>query len=73
MQQLTGFTAEKIMEDLKGVVFENPMKMDDSGNPHLEAADEYLSGNIRKKLEFMKENYPDDSRYQGRKRRLCRI
>ena len=63
MQQLTGFTAEKIMEDLKGVVFENPMKMDDSGNPHLEAADEYLSGNIRKKLEFMKENYADDSRY----------
>ena len=63
MQQLTGFTAEKIMEDLKGVVFENPMKMDDNGNPRLEAADEYLSGNIRKKLEFMKENYADDSRY----------
>lgn len=63
MQQLTGFTAEKIMEDLKGVIFENPMKMDDTGNPHLEAADEYLSGNIRKKLEFMKENYADDSRY----------
>ena len=63
MQQLTGFTAEKIMEDLKGVVFENPMKMDDSGDPHLEAADEYLSGNIRKKLEFMKENFADDSRY----------
>lgn len=63
MQQLTGFTAEKIMEDLKGVVFENPMKMDDNGNPHLEAADEYLSGNIRKKLEFMQENYGNDSRY----------
>ena len=64
MQQLTGFTAEKIMEDLKGVVFENPMKMDDNGNPHLEAADEYLSGNIRKKLEFLKENYADDTRYE---------
>ena len=63
MQQLTGFTAEKIMEDLKGVIFENPMKMDDSGNPRLEAADEYLSGNIRKKLEFMQEHYADDSRY----------
>jgi len=63
MQQLTGFTADKIMEDLKGVVFENPMKMDNSGNPHLEAADEYLSGNIRKKLEFMKENYADETRY----------
>ena len=63
MQELTGFTAEKILEDLKGVVFENPMETDMYGNPRLEAADEYLSGNIRKKLEFMQENYGDDSRY----------
>lgn len=63
MQELTGFTKDKILSDLHGIVFENPMKMDSAGNPVLEASDEYLSGNIRKKLEFMKENYADDSRY----------
>lgn len=63
MQELTGFSKEKILDDLKNIVYENPMKTDEAGNPHLESADEYLSGNIRKKLEYMKENFGDDSRY----------
>ena len=63
MQELTGFTAEKILDDLKNVVYENPMKLDENGNPRLESADEYLSGNIRIKLEYMQEHYADDSRY----------
>ena len=64
MQELTGFTAEKILDDLKNVVYENPMKLDENGNPRLESADEYLSGNIRIKLEYMQEHYADDSRYE---------
>ena len=63
MQQLTGFTKEKIMDDLQGVIFENPQKSDAAGNPSLETADEYLSGNIRKKLKFMQEHHADDPRY----------
>lgn len=63
MQDLTGFSAEKIMTDLEGVLFENPMLTDENGKPHLETADEYLSGNIRKKLEFMQKNYSDNSKY----------
>ncbi|MCQ2460503.1 MAG: hypothetical protein MJ081_09060, partial [Ruminococcus sp.] len=63
MSSLTGMTAEKLLSDLKGVVYENPQKMDENGNPHLEMSDEYLSGNVRAKLKFLKENYADDSRY----------
>ncbi|MBQ6944679.1 MAG: helicase [Ruminococcus sp.] len=63
MQELTGFSEEKILSELKGVVFENPIKMDENGKPRLEASDEYLSGNIRTKLEYMKTFHAGDSRY----------
>lgn len=63
MQELTGFSEEKILSELKGVVFENPIKMDENGKPQLEASDEYLSGNIRTKLEYMKTFHAGDSRY----------
>lgn len=63
MQELTGFSEEKILSELKGVVFENPIKMDENGKPRLEASDEYLSGNIRTKLEYMKTFHAEDSRY----------
>lgn len=63
MQELTGFSEEKILSELKGVVFENPIKKDENGKPRLEASDEYLSGNIRTKLEYMKTFHADDSRY----------
>lgn len=63
MSQLTGKTAEDLLSDLKGVVYENPQKIDENGNPHLEMSDEYLSGNVREKLKFLKENYADDTRY----------
>ena len=65
MKHLTGFEESKILEDLQGVVYRNPMKPDENGNPHLETADEYLSGNIRKKLEFMQEHFADVPEYAG--------
>ena len=63
MQELTGFSEEKILSELNGVVFENPMKKDENGKPRLETSDEYLSGNIRTKLEYMKAFHTDDNRY----------
>ena len=44
MAQLTGKTEEKITEELVGVIFKNPL------TDQWESGDEYLSGNIRDKL-----------------------
>lgn len=52
IEQLTGFTEEKIISDLRGLIFQNPMRIDDNGNYVWETADEYLSGNVREKLRF---------------------
>lgn len=46
---LTQKTREEIIEELKGVIFHNPV------TDNWEPADEYLSGNIRKKLEIAKQ------------------
>ena len=54
IEQLTGFTEEKIISDLRGLIFQNPMRIDDNGNYVWETADEYLSGNVREKLRFAK-------------------
>ena len=64
MCQLTGKNEQQIYEDLKGVIFLNPMYKYGNGNheKHL-TADEYLSGNVREKLDFAKRSaklYPDD-------------
>ena len=64
MCQLTGKTEQQIFENLKGVIFLNPMyKYGNSNNDKYLTADEYLSGNVREKLEFAKRSaklYPDD-------------
>ncbi len=55
MQQLTGKTEEELYEELKGVIFLNPLY--GYGNNTQERylpADEYLSGNVREKLEWAK-------------------
>lgn len=44
MAQLTGKTEEKITEELVGVIFKNPL------TDQWESGDEYLSGNVRDKL-----------------------
>jgi N12 class adenine-specific DNA methylase len=45
-------TPAKIAEELKGVIFPNPERLDGDGNPRYETADSYLSGNVRQKLEI---------------------
>ena len=56
MAQLTGKTEEKITEELVGVIFKNPLT-DQWGS-----GDEYLSGNVREKLNTARtfaENHPE--------------
>ena len=65
MCELTGKTEEEIAEELRGVIFLNPLNRgdDDEIRPKYLPADEYLSGNIREKLEWAKrsaELYPED-------------
>ena len=50
MQSLTGFDRNKLISELHRVIYPNPEKLDEQGNPVYEMADEYLSGNIRNKL-----------------------
>ncbi len=52
MQELTGFTEDKIISDLHGVIYANPETADENGRYTYESADEYLSGNIRHKLRY---------------------
>ena len=64
MEQLTGKTEEELYNDLKGVIFLNPLHNADNGvSAKYLTADEYLSGNIREKLDIAKrtaELYPED-------------
>ena len=64
MCSLSGKTEQEIFEDLKGVIFLNPMHgYGNSAEPKYLMADEYLSGNVREKLTVAKrsaEVYPED-------------
>ena len=64
MMELSGKSENEIFEDLKGVIFLNPLyEYGNSYEPKYLMADEYLSGNVRKKLRIAKnsaELYPED-------------
>ena len=64
MMELTGKTEQEVYADLTGVIFLNPMHGYGSGTEEKYLpADEYLSGNVREKLEWAKrsaELYPED-------------
>ena len=64
MSSLCGKTEKEVYEDLKGVIFLNPMYgYGTATEPKYLMADEYLSGNVREKLAWAKrsaEVYPDD-------------
>ncbi len=56
MAELSGKTESEVTEELAGVIFKNPL------TDQWEASDEYLSGNVREKLEIAKqfaENHPE--------------
>lgn len=54
MQQLTGKDKEALIQDLQGVIFADPLEKDASGEPRYYTADEYLSGDVRHKLQVAK-------------------
>lgn len=63
MQTLTNYDMDKIIDDLKGVIYKIPNINDESAEEYV-TADEYLSGNIRKKLEIAKLSASIDPQYQ---------
>ena len=50
MSRLTGKTKEELAGELQGVIFRVPGQLEKDGTPHFVTADEYLSGNVRRKL-----------------------
>ena len=54
MQQLTGKDKDTLVNDLQGVIFADPLEKDASGEPRYYTADEYLSGDVRHKLQVAK-------------------
>ena len=64
MCELTGKTENEIYQELKGVIFLNPLYgYGNEASPKYLMADEYLSGNVREKLIVAKrsaEVYPED-------------
>ena len=50
MEQLTGKTSDELAAELRGVIFRVPGQTEPDGTPHYVTADEYLSGNVRRKL-----------------------
>lgn len=56
MAQLSGKTEEEVTEELNGIIFKNPV------TEGWETSDEYLSGNVREKLDIARtfaENHPE--------------
>ena len=64
MMELTGKTEQELYSDLKGVIFLNPEHTSEQdGRAKYLPADEYLSGNVRQKLELARRSallYPED-------------
>ena len=50
MSELTNKTSEELAAELQGVIFRVPGQLEQDGTPHYVTADEYLSGNVRRKL-----------------------
>lgn len=64
MCQLTGKSEEEIFADLNGVIFLNPnYDENNKGVPKYLPADEYLSGNVRRKLRQAREIADNDDRF----------
>lgn len=58
MAQLSGKTEAELTEELAGVIFKNPI------SEKWEPSDEYLSGNVREKLQIAKQFAKDHPEYQ---------
>ena len=63
MEQLTGKTGEELADELRGVIFRVPGQAEPDGTPHYVTADEYLSGNVRRKLRQAQRAMEQDSAF----------
>lgn len=64
MQSLTGKEENELFNDLKGVIFLNPLYEDNNENlSKYFTADEYLSGNVREKLSIARNSAKVDSHF----------
>ena len=64
MQSLTGKEENELFNDLKGVIFLNPLYEDNNENlSKYFTADEYLSGNVREKLAIARNSAKVDSHF----------
>lgn len=68
MSKLTNKSKETILEDLRGEIFKVPFETE-----RYETADEYLSGNVREKLNIVNEAVKTNSEYEINKRYLEQI
>ena len=67
MMELTGKTEEEVTEELTGVIFKNPL------TDKWEPSDEYLSGNVREKLNIARQFAENHSEYMVNVQALERV
>ena len=67
MAGLSGKTESEVTEELAGVIFKNPL------TDQWEASDEYLSGNVREKLEIAKQFAGNHPEYEINVQALTRV
>ena len=63
MEQLTGKTGEELAAELRGVIFRLPCPVSEGERPQYVTADEYLSGNVRRKLRQAQRAAEQDSAF----------
>ena len=63
MEQLTGKTGEELAAELRGVIFRLPGPVSEGERPQYVTADEYLSGNVRRKLRQAQRAAEQDSAF----------
>ena len=63
MEQLTGKTGEELAAELRGVIFRLPGPVPEGERPQYVTADEYLSGNVRRKLRQAQRAAEQDSAF----------
>ena len=63
MSELTGKTSDELAAELQGVIFRVPGQVEKDGTPHYVTADEYLSGNVRRKLRQAQRAAQQDSSF----------
>jgi len=72
MSQLTNQPKDNLLQDLRGMIFKNPLS-EDSFYDGWETADQYLSGNVREKLRTAEQAAEKNSLYEINVERLKEV